>query len=64
MADRKLHKNLTLLDVLKKDQQPTVHQIVQTAYQDWLKKQTADVNKQAPKTLYWGQADWSLMVKG
>ncbi|HCJ6408047.1 TPA: hypothetical protein NU643_000618 [Acinetobacter baumannii] len=64
VADRKLHKNLTLLDVLKKDQQPTVHQIVQTAYQDWLKKQTADVKKQAPKTLYWGQADWFFDGEG
>ncbi len=38
MADRKLHKSLTLLDVLQKDQQTTVHQMVQVAYQDWLKK--------------------------
>jgi hypothetical protein len=37
-----LHQSLTLLDVLKKDQQTTVHQMVQVAYQDWLKKQTAD----------------------
>ncbi len=54
MADRKLHKSLTLLDVLKKDQQTAVHQMVQVAYQDWLKKQTADIKKEAPKTLYWG----------
>ena len=47
-----------------KDQQPTVHQIVQTAYQDWLKKQTADV-KNKPQKLYIGdKLTGSLMVKG
>ncbi len=40
-----------------------MHQIVQTAYQDWLKKQSADV-KNAPKTLYWGQADWFFDGEG
>ncbi|AVN23199.1 MULTISPECIES: hypothetical protein [Acinetobacter] len=64
VADRKLHKSLTLLDVLKKDQQTTVHQMVQVAYQDWLKKQTADIKKEAPKTLYWGQADWFFDGEG
>ncbi|WP_336166059.1 hypothetical protein [Acinetobacter sp. 161(2023)] len=64
VADRKLHKSLALLDVLQKDQQTTVHQMVQVAYQDWLKKQTADIKKEAPKTLYWGQADWFFDGEG
>ena len=29
-----------------------------------VEKQTADVNKQAPKTLYWGQADWFFDGEG
>lgn len=64
VADRKLHKSLSLLDVLKKDQQTAMHQMVQVAYQDWLKKQTADIKKEAPKTLYWGQADWFFDGEG
>ncbi|EOQ61762.1 hypothetical protein F935_02532 [Acinetobacter calcoaceticus ANC 3811] len=64
VADRKLHKSLALLDVLQKDQQTTVHQMVQVAYQDWLKKQTTDIKKEAPKTLYWGQADWFFDGEG
>lgn len=64
VADRKLHKSLSLLDVLKKDQQTAMHQMVQVAYQDWLKKQTVEIKKQAPKTLYWGQADWFFDGEG
>ncbi|MBJ9703402.1 hypothetical protein [Acinetobacter calcoaceticus] len=64
VADRKLHKSLSLLDVLKKDQQTAMHQMVQVAYQDWLKKQTVEVRKEAPKTLYWGQADWFFDGEG
>ncbi|SEO43168.1 hypothetical protein [Acinetobacter sp. yr461] len=64
VADRKLHKSLSLLDVLKKDQQTAMHQIVQIAYQDWLKKQPVEVRKEAPKTLYWGQADWFFDGEG
>lgn len=64
VADRKLHKSLALLDVLKKDQQTTMHQMVQVAYQDWLKKQTVEIKKEAPKTLYWGQADWFFDGEG
>lgn len=64
VADRKLHKSLSLLDVLKKDQQTAMHQIVQVAYQDWLKKQPVEIRKEAPKTLYWGQADWFFDGEG
>lgn len=64
VADRKLHKSLSLLDVLKKDQQTAMHQMVQIAYQDWLKKQTVEIKKEAPKTLYWGQADWFFDGEG
>jgi len=64
VADRKLHKSLSLLDVLKKDQQTAMHQMVQVAYQDWLKKQTIEIKKEAPKTLYWGQADWFFDGEG
>jgi len=64
VADRKLHKSLALLDILQKDQQTTVHQMVQAAYQDWLKKQPVEIRKEAPKTLYWGQADWFFDGEG
>lgn len=64
VADRKLHKSLSLLDVLKKDQQTAMHQMVQVAYQDWLKKQTVEIKKEAPKTLFWGQADWFFDGEG
>jgi len=64
VADRKLHKSLSLLDVLKKDQQTAMHQIVQVAYQGWLKKQPVEIRKEAPKTLYWGQADWFFDGEG
>ncbi|MDS7931545.1 hypothetical protein RMB13_19065 [Acinetobacter sp. V102_4] len=64
VADRKLHKSLSLLDVLKKDQQTAMHQMVQVAYQDWLKKQTVEIKKEAPKTLYWGQVDWFFDGEG
>lgn len=64
VADRKLHKSLSLLDVLKKDQQTAMHQMVQVAYKDWLKKQTVEIKKEAPKTLYWGQADWFFDGEG
>ncbi|WP_127493139.1 hypothetical protein [Acinetobacter calcoaceticus] len=64
VADRKLHKSLSLLDVLKKDQQTAMHQMVQVAYQDWLKKQAVEIKKEAPKTLYWGQADWFFDGEG
>ena len=64
VADRKLQKSLTILDVLKKDQQTAMHQVVQAAYQDWLKKQDAEVKRDAPKTLYWGQADWFFDGEG
>lgn len=64
VADRKLHKSLSLLDVLKKDQQTAMHQMVQVVYQDWLKKQTVEIKKEAPKTLYWGQADWFFDGEG
>lgn len=64
VADRKLHKSLSLLDVLKKDQQTAMHQMVQVAYQDWLKKQSVEIKKEAPKTLYWGQADWFFDGEG
>lgn len=64
VADRKLHKSLSLLDVLKKDQQTAMHQMLQVAYQDWLKKQTVEIKKEAPKTLYWGQADWFFDGEG
>jgi hypothetical protein len=36
--------------------------MVQVAYQDWLKKQTADIKKEAPKTLYWGQAGCNIFL--
>ncbi len=64
VADRQLKKNLSILDVLQTQQQTRMNAWVQQHYQDWLKKQTAEVKKQAPKKLYWGQADWFFDAEG
>ncbi|MGG2097516.1 hypothetical protein ABFY41_08015 [Acinetobacter haemolyticus] len=64
VADRKLLKSLTVLDVIQKNQQTVMHSLIQAHYQTWREQQSAEVNKQLPKTLYWGQADWFFDGEG
>ena len=64
VADRKLQKNLTMLDVIQKTQQNLLNDIIQKHYQQWIEKQSSEVKKQVPKKLYWGQADWFFDGEG
>ncbi len=64
VADRKLQKNVSVLDIIQKTQQNSMNDIIQTAYQKWLEQQSTDVKKQVPKKLYWGQADWFFDGEG
>ena len=64
VADRQQQQALTALDIIQPEQQTAMHAIVQQAYQQWLKEQSAEVQNTAPKTLYWGQADWFFDHEG
>ncbi|RZF50229.1 hypothetical protein EXE30_13550 [Acinetobacter halotolerans] len=64
VADRKLQKHLTVLDVIQKKQQNAMHDVIQVHYQKWVEQQSIEVKKQVPKTLYWGQADWFFDGEG
>ncbi|ENW95038.1 hypothetical protein [Acinetobacter dispersus] len=64
VADRKLQKSVSVLDVIQKNQQNALNDIVQAHYQQWIVKQSAEVKKQVPKKLYWGQADWFFDGEG
>ena len=64
VADRRLQKQLSLLDVIDPNKRNAMHSIVQQGYQDWLKKQSRDVKAEAPTTLYWGRADWFFDQEG
>ncbi|WP_336944244.1 hypothetical protein [Acinetobacter modestus] len=64
VADRKLQKNLTVLDVIQKNQQNELNNIIQAHYQKWIEEQSTEVKKQVPKKLYWGQADWFFDGEG
>ena len=64
VADRKLKKALSILEVIQPKQQNLLNNWVQVKYQEWLEKQDVDVQKQAPKKLYWGQADWFFDGEG
>jgi len=64
VGDRKLKKALSILDVIQPKQQNVLNSWVQDKYQEWLEKQDIDVKKQAPKKLYWGQADWFFDGEG
>lgn len=64
VADRKLQKNVTILDILQKNQHTYVNQIVQENYKKWLKQQPSEVQAEAPPKLYWGQADWFFDQEG
>lgn len=64
VADRKLQKNITVLDVIQKNKQNELNNIIQAHYQQWIEKQSTEVKKQVPKKLYWGQADWFFDGEG
>lgn len=64
VADRKLQKSLSILDVIQKNQQNALNDIIQAHYQQWIDKQSTEVKKQVPKKLYWGQADWFFDSEG
>lgn len=64
VADRKNKKELNLLDLIQKNQQNVLNQIVQEKYKAWLGDQAIDVKKTAPKKLYWGQSDWFFDDEG
>lgn len=64
VVDRKLHKKLSLLDVIESKQQNVMNEIIQAKYQEWLTEQKPEVRKSAPKKLYWGQNDWFFDDEG
>ena len=64
VADRKKQQGITLLDIVEPKQQVYMNELVQKAYQDWLKQQTPEARQKAPKKLYWGQADWFFDSEG
>lgn len=64
VADRVQQKILSPLDIINPEQQLQMDQIVQQAYQKWLKDNNAEVQQKAPIKLYWGQADWFFDQEG
>ena len=64
VADRKKQQGITLLDIIEPKQQVYMNELVQKAYQDWLKQQTPEARQKAQKKLYWGQADWFFDSEG
>lgn len=64
VADRKLKKSLSILDVIDPKKQNQLNTWVQEKYAEWLEKQDKEVKKQAPKKLYWGQSDWFFDGEG
>lgn len=64
VADRRQQKMLTPLDIIDPKQQLLMDQIIQQAYETWLKENDQQVQQKAPKKLYWGQADWFFDQEG
>ena len=64
VADRQQQKMLTPLDIIDPKQQLLMDKIIQTAYEKWLKDNNHEVQQQAPKKLYWGQAEWFFDQEG
>lgn len=64
VADRKTQKTVQLLEIIEAKQQVQLDQWVQQAYQTWRSEQSAEVQKQVPQKLYWGQADWFFDQEG
>ena len=63
VADRRQQKMLTPLDIIDSKQQLLMDQIIQQAYQTWLKENNSQVQQKHQK-LYWGQADWFFDQEG
>ena len=64
VADRKLKKNLTILDVIQPQKQNALNNLIQQKYQEWLDQQDMLVKRSAPKKLFWGQSDWFFDGEG
>ena len=64
VADRKLKKNITILDVIQPQKQNAMNSLIQQKYQVWLDEQDKLVKKAAPKKLFWGQSDWFFDGEG
>lgn len=64
IADRKLKKNLSILDVIQPNQQNTLNTLIQEKYQQWLQLQDKTIKDQSPPKLYWGQTDWFFDGEG
>lgn len=64
VADRRQQKMLTPLDIVDSKQQLLMDQIIQQAYETWLKENGQQVQQKSPKKLYWGQADWFFDQEG
>lgn len=64
VADRKLKKTVSILDVLQPKQQQIMNTWVQDAYGQWLERQKPAVRQKAPEKLYWGQSDWFFDGEG
>ena len=64
VADRGQQKPLQLLSLIEPKQQVNLDRWIQEAYIKWLEQQSQEVKNQAPKKLYWGQADWFFDQEG
>ncbi|WP_445116561.1 hypothetical protein [Acinetobacter sp. WZC-1] len=64
VADRKMKKNLKVLDVIQAGEQNKMNGFIQTQYLQWLNKQDSHIKQAAPKKLYWGQSDWFFDGEG
>lgn len=64
VADRKLQKNLTVLDVVKPNKKQLLDAIVNMKYKQWLIGQNVDIKKLAPKKLSWDKHDWFFDNEG
>lgn len=64
VADRKLKKNIMILDVIQPQKQNAMNSLIQQKYQVWLDEQDKLVKKAAPKKLFWGQSDWFFDGEG
>lgn len=64
VADRKVQKNLTVLDVVKPDKKQFLDDIVNSNYQQWLAEQKIDVQKLSPKKLSWDTHNWFFDNEG
>lgn len=64
VADRRQKKQLSILEMIKPEQQQLLDKTVQEHYALWIKQQPQEVQERAPKKLYWGQADWFFDGEG